>query len=158
MNLRSTGSILLYGLCLGATMALLSWSRYRFTVIDAHLELYGLVLAVVFAALGAWLGVRLMKPKTVIEREIVIREVEVPVPVRSGPAPPAAAPDALGISQREHDVLRQLARGLSNEEIAAELFVSANTVKTHLSNLYFKLGVKRRTQAVEKARQLGLLT
>jgi ATP/maltotriose-dependent transcriptional regulator MalT len=73
------------------------------------------------------------------------------------PEVPAAREPAAGISQRELEVLQLLARGMSNEEIAAQLFVSQNTVKTHLSNLYTKLDVKRRTQAVDKARSMGLL-
>ena len=86
-----------------------------------------------------------------------IREVEVPATAQSRLFINENAVPATGISQRELDVLHLLAKGLSNEEIAGQLFVSQNTVKTHLSNLYFKLDVKRRTQAVEKARLMGLL-
>jgi len=71
--------------------------------------------------------------------------------------PPAERLAQLGISTREGEVLACLAQGLTNEEIAERLFISTNTVKTHLANLYAKLDVSRRTQALEKARRLGLL-
>lgn len=158
MNWRIGGSILLYGLCLGGLSAVMYWGRYRFTVLDANAELYTLLIALIFAALGAWLGIRLTKPKTIVRKEIVIREVPVSYPApATAVAPVNSTGGDLGISQRELDVLQLLARGMSNDEIARELFVSANTVKTHLSNLYFKLDVKRRTQAVDRARQLGLI-
>lgn len=152
---------LLYGAALGLLAVLMAWGKYRLVIIYHAVELYALLIGIIFVVVGAWLGRMLTKPKTIVQQEIVIREVEVHVPA---PAPQESklfisdgAKAATGISQRELDVLQLLARGLSNEEIAAELFVSTNTVKTHLSNLYFKLDVKRRTQAVEKSRSMGLL-
>jgi ATP/maltotriose-dependent transcriptional regulator MalT len=62
-----------------------------------------------------------------------------------------------GISKREYEVLELMAQGLSNQEIAEKLFVSLNTVKTHTSNLFVKLDAKRRTQAIQKAKELGLI-
>ncbi|MBL7864664.1 MAG: response regulator transcription factor, partial [Cyclobacteriaceae bacterium] len=61
------------------------------------------------------------------------------------------------ISKREHEVLELIARGHSNQEIADKLFVSVNTIKTHLSNLFLKLEVSRRTQAIQKAKDLRLI-
>jgi DNA-binding CsgD family transcriptional regulator len=149
---------LLYGLALGLLSVLMYWGRYRLLVLDHAQELYSLLIGVIFVIVGAWLGKKLSKPKTIIQKEFVIQEVQ----VRASPLPasPLDAQSALAltdISQREFDVLQLLSKGLSNEEIAARLFVSQNTVKTHLSNLYFKLDVKRRTQAVDKARSIGLL-
>lgn len=154
---------LLYGMVLGLLSVLMVWGRYRLLVLDHALELYLLLTGVVFVVVGAWVGRKLTKPRTIIRQEVVIREVPVtapPPPVPAPKAPPSYPGQALaetGISQRELDVLQLLSRGLSNEEIAGQLFVSQNTVKTHLSNLYAKLDVKRRTQAVDKARTLGLI-
>ncbi|MFG2335136.1 LuxR C-terminal-related transcriptional regulator [Streptomyces yangpuensis] len=98
-----------------------------------------------------------------------LREATGPVPAGGSPAGRAAADSRTGspaeepppvveaLSARETDVLRQAARMLSTEEIAAELYVSANTVKTHLKSIYRKLGVTRRSDAVHRAQDLGLL-
>jgi DNA-binding CsgD family transcriptional regulator len=150
--------LLLYGAGLGVLVAIMGWVKYRFVVMDHALELYVLFIGIVFVVLGAWLGSKLVKPKTIIKEEIVVREVM--VPMAAVPAQPVLLSErmaAMGISQRELDVLQLLAKGMSNEEIAAGLFVSQNTVKTHLSNLYFKLDAKRRTQAVDRARVMGLI-
>jgi ATP/maltotriose-dependent transcriptional regulator MalT len=63
----------------------------------------------------------------------------------------------LGLSKREYEVLCKLAKGHSNKEIASLLFVSESTIKTHVSNVYAKLDVKRRTQAIQKAKELHIL-
>ena len=147
----------LYGAGLGLLSVLIGWGKYRLLILDHSAELYVLMIGIIFVIIGAWLGSKLTKPRTIIQKEIVIREVQVPAPLESRLFIHDDIPPASGISQRELDVLHLLAKGLSNEEIAGQLFVSQNTVKTHLSNLYFKLDVKRRTQAVEKARLMGLL-
>lgn len=143
--------LLLYGLALGSLISLMAWSKYRFMVIDHALDLYILLTAVVFVAVGVWVGLRWSAPR------VMERIVEVPIqnPV-SKPSLEVAA--RLGISTRELDVLEHVAKGMTNDEIASNLFVSINTVKTHLGNLYVKLDVKRRTQAVEKARSIGLIS
>ena len=104
------------------------------------------LLAVLFVVLGIWVGGKLTRRKTV-------------APTISSPEfqPKAAVLEKLGITPRELEVLIQIAQGLSNQEIAAKLFVSLNTVKTHTSNEFSKLGVQRRTQAIQRARDLGLL-
>ncbi len=147
----------LYGAGLGLLSVLLVWGKYRLLILDHETELYLLMIGIIFVVIGAWLGSKLTKPKTIIQKDVVIQKVEVPTPADSKLFIRHNVPAALGLSQRELDVLQLLAKGLSNEEIAGQLFVSQNTVKTHLSNLYFKLDVKRRTQAVEKARTIGLL-
>jgi DNA-binding CsgD family transcriptional regulator len=156
---------LLYGAGLGVLAGMMAWVKYRMVVMDYALELYALFLGIVFVIVGAWLGSKLVKPKTIVREEVVIREVMVPVMVAEAGEQTARnqrevsveALAASGISQRERDVLQLLAKGMSNEEIASGLFVSLNTVKTHLSNIYFKLDVKRRTQAVDKARVMGII-
>ncbi|TAE28889.1 MAG: DNA-binding response regulator [Cytophagales bacterium] len=144
--------LLLYGLALGALLTLMTWSQYRLMVIDHATELYVLLIAVMFAGVGIWVGLRWSAPR-VLERTVLVPLA----PSTDALSPNEQVLDQLSISPRELDVLVQLARGLSNEEIAERLFVSTNTVKTHLANIYSKLDVKRRTQAVEKARALGLI-
>ena len=148
---------LLYGAGLGMLSGLMVWVKYRLLIMDHAAELYILVLGLVFVAVGAWAGRLLTKPRTVVRTEIIVREVPAPPPAESRLFLAPGVQATAGISQRELDVLLLLAKGMSNEEIAGRLFVSQNTVKTHLSNLYFKLDVKRRTQAVDKARSMGLI-
>ena len=145
--------LLLYGVALAALTGLLKWIEYRFTIIDHATEIYAGLIALLFTALGTWGGWKLTRKKP--EKEIVI--VEKHVPVEKPFAPDEKKIAELGISEREMEVLQLIAAGLSNQEIADRLFVSLNTVKTHTSNLFLKLQVNRRTQAVQKAQTLGLL-
>jgi DNA-binding CsgD family transcriptional regulator len=147
--------ITLYGLALALLSGLMTWAKYRFLLVDHVFEIYGLIVAVIFVGLGIWMGLRLSRPKTIVQQEIVIKEVRVAAVEKS--SVDRKVLQNLNVSERELEVLQCLAQGLSNEEIAAQLFISLNTVKTHLSNLYFKLDVKRRTQAVEKARTMGII-
>jgi DNA-binding CsgD family transcriptional regulator len=144
-------SILVYGAAGGILIATLRLAEYRFLVLEHSVGIYGALVAVLFAGLGIWLGLTLTKTKEVV----VVREV----PVRAdGPfVVNAAQVDALGITPRELEILGLIARGLSTREIAATLFVSENTVKTHASRLFDKLSVNRRTQAVQVGKQLGLI-
>ncbi|GAB2767723.1 response regulator transcription factor [Rhabdobacter roseus] len=159
-----------YGLALGGLLSLMAWLKYRFLVADHATELYVLLVALLFTTVGIWVGLRFTAPvvsTAVVDTEAVSTAApeanfQQKVPLEVPLAAPACRPqlellDQYGISPREWEVLAQLSRGLSNEEIAEQLFVSTNTVKTHLSNLYVKLDVKRRTQAVERARSAGLI-
>jgi DNA-binding NarL/FixJ family response regulator len=139
-------TILVYGLLGGLLVVVLKAVEYRYLLVEHSIEIYGAIVAAIFAALGIWLGLKLTRPKEVI----VLKEAE---PARIDPA--AAA--ALGITPREHEILSLIAAGLSNREIAQKLFVSENTVKTHSSRLFDKLNAKRRTQAVQIAKDAGLL-
>ena len=148
--------VLLLGLVGGVLIALLRWSEYQFLIIEHSFEIYGALVAAIFAALGIWLGIKLTKPR----ETIVLREVHIPAEPTAAPAPftlnqPQLA--ALGITPRELEILSLIAHGLSNREIAARLFVSENTVKTHCSRAFDKLGARRRTQAVQLSKQLGIL-
>jgi len=146
-------TVLLYGLLGGALIVLLKLVEYRYLVIEHSLELYGGIVALVFAVVGIWLGQKLTRER-VVSREV---RVEVPVP-RSGPfVRDQAKVEELGLTPRELDILEALAAGLSNREIAARLFVSENTVKTHAARLFSKLSAKRRTQAVQLAKEAGLI-
>lgn len=143
--------ILIFGAIGGVLIALLQLVEYRFLVVEHSLEIYGGLVAALFAGIGIWLGLKLTRGR----ERVVIREVRVP-----DPAPfttDAARVEALGITPRELEILQLIARGLSNREIASQLFVSENTVKTHSSRLFDKLNARRRTQAVQIAKENGLI-
>ncbi len=145
--------IILYGVSLALLLFLLNWLEIRFIIFDHAFEIYAGSIALIFTGLGIWLAVKLMKPKV----KTVIIEKEVLVTQSADFTFNAAEFEQLGLSKRELEVLELMAGGLSNQEIAERLFVSLNTIKTHSSNLFDKLMVTRRTQAVEKAKRLKLI-
>jgi DNA-binding CsgD family transcriptional regulator len=152
-------TIVIYGLLGGAFILALRLMEYRYLVVEHSLEIYGGMVAALFSALGIWLGLKLTRTKeTVVVREV---QVEVEVQVPAAPASPfvvdAAQLERLGITPREHEILQLIAAGLSNREIAEKLFVSGNTVKTHSSRLFDKLNARRRTQAVQLAKEARLI-
>jgi NarL family two-component system response regulator LiaR len=156
---RVKKTILLYGILGGVLIAGLKLIEYRFLVVEHSIEIYGGIVALLFSVLGIWLGLKLTRTK----ETVIVREVEVPVhvevPVRAAEpfVPDAARVKELGITPRELEILEAIAEGLSTREIAARLFVSENTVKTHSSRLFDKLNARRRTQAVQTAREAGLI-
>ena len=142
-----------YGISLAFLLFLLKWLELRFIIIDYSFEIYIGSIAVIFTSLGIWLALKLSKPKIetlVIEKEIFIKNDENFIPNN-------ALITELEISKREMEILSLLAKGYSNQEIAEEIFVSLSTVKTHNQNIFTKLNVKRRIQAVEKAKKLHLI-
>jgi len=143
--------VLLYGLLGGVLIAGLKLIEYRWLVVEYSVEIYGGLIAAVFAGVGIWLGLRLTKRT----ETVVVREVMVPAPVNF--VRDQGKLDALGITPRELEVLALIAEGLSNKEIADRVFVSENTVKTHLSRVFDKLGARRRTQAVQMGKELRLI-
>jgi DNA-binding CsgD family transcriptional regulator len=145
--------ILVYGLLGGVLITLLKVIEYRYLVIEHSIEIYGGLIAAVFAGLGIWLGLKLTRHT----ETIVVREVEVEVPARTTFVRNDAKLEALGITPRELEILGLIASGLSNREIAERIFVSENTVKTHANRLFDKLSAKRRTQAVQVGKELGLI-
>jgi two-component system, NarL family, response regulator LiaR len=151
--------VLIFGLAGGLLIALLQYTEYRFVVIEHSVELYGALVAVLFATFGIWLGLRLTRAREVVRETVVVKEVPVPVEPRAAEpfTPDVERQEQLGITARELEILGLVARGLSNREIAAELFVSENTVKTHCARTFDKLGAARRTQAVQRGKELGLL-
>lgn len=160
---RAVRDILLYGLCGGVLIAFLKLTEYRFLVVEHSLEIYGGLVAALFAGLGIWLGQTLTKKKPAV----IIKEVPAQGPVQP-PVQPSVQPmgpfvaderrvSQLGITPREMEILGLIATGLSNREIAGRLFVSENTVKTHSSRLFDKLGAKRRTQAVQIGKTARLI-
>jgi two-component system, NarL family, response regulator LiaR len=145
--------ILWYGLGGGALIVLLKVTEYRFLVVDHSIEVYGGMIALLFATAGIWIGLTLTKTKEVV----VVREVAaVAIPGQPFTVNETNVTE-LGITPRELEILQQIANGLSTREIATALYVSENTVKTHASRLFGKLEVSRRTQAVVAGRRLGLI-
>ena len=142
---------ILYGVSLALLLLLLKWLEWHFVIVNHTFEVYASAIAVIFTALGVWLAVKLVKPKV---KTIVI---EKPVAAKADFTLNEAELNKLRISSRELEVLQLMAGGLSNQEIAERLFVSLNTIKTHSSNLFLKLEVERRTQAIEKAKRLSLI-
>ena len=143
--------MLIYGVIGGVLISVLKWTEYRFLVIEHSMEIYGGLTAATFAVLGIWLGVKL----TGTQQRIVVKEV--PVPAGQRFVPDERKREELGLTRREFDILELIAQGLSNREIAEKLHVSENTVKTHSSRVFGKLGAKRRTQAVQLGKEFGLL-
>ena len=146
-----------YGLLGGVLIAVLKLAEYRFLVLQHSLEIYGGLVALIFSALGIWLGLKLTRTREVVVVQEVPVKVEIPVPV-SGPFQRNEARRAeLGITPRELEILEAMAAGLSNREIAERLFVSENTVKTHAARVFSKLSARRRTQAIQLAKDAGLI-
>jgi len=142
--------VILYGAALALLLFLLKWLEWRYMIMDRAIELYSGAIAVVFTGLGIWLAIKLARPGTqtiVVEREVFIKPGSID----------AKELARLGLSVRELEVLQLMAEGLSNQEIAARLFVSLNTVKTHAANIFAKLDVRRRTQAIDKAKKLNII-
>ncbi len=138
------GTVVLYGLALAALVTILKYAEYRYWIRDLRMEVYIGVVAVLFTALGIWVGSKLLAGKKAVAAE-------------APPMPNEEALRSLGISVREREVLGLMAQGCSNQEIADALFISLPTVKSHSSSLFVKLDVNRRTQAVVKAKSLGII-
>jgi two-component system, NarL family, response regulator LiaR len=163
--------VLIFGLVGGLLIATLQYTEYRFVVLEHSIELYGALVAILFATFGIWLGLRITRrhettqepvreaARETIRETVVVRDAPVPAEPRAPEpfAPRTTRQQTLGITARELEILTLVARGFSNREIATQLFVSENTVKTHCARAFDKLGAARRTQAVLRAKELGLL-
>lgn len=143
--------VLLFGLVGGALITVLRLVEYRWLVWEHSVEIYGALVAAIFAAAGIWLGYRITRRPP----DVVVREVLVPAPAAFTRDDARVA--ALGLTPRELEILALLAEGLSNREIADRVHVSENTVKTHTSRVFDKLGARRRTQAVQLGKELRLI-
>ncbi|HWZ82020.1 MAG TPA: response regulator transcription factor [Terriglobales bacterium] len=154
--------VLFYGLIGGVLIAALKWTEYRFLVVEHSIEIYGGLIAATFAILGIWLGLKL----TGRQQTIVVQEVPASVAQgspylsdeKTGEKRDVKKREDLGITPRELEILELIAQGMSNREIAEKLYVSENTVKTHSSRVFDKLGARRRTQAVQLGKEFGLLS
>lgn len=145
--------IIIYGSALAVLLFLLKWLETSYILLDQQLDIYLGIVAVIFTGLGIWLALKLRKPKietVVVEKHVfainkgvfIINQDEV---------------RKLNLSKRELEVLQLMADGLSNQEIASKLFVSLNTIKTHSAQIFEKMEVKRRTQAVDMAKRLSII-
>jgi two-component system, NarL family, response regulator LiaR len=143
---------MLYGLAMAGLMFLLKWLELRLIIFDHAFEIYVGAIAAVFTGLGIWLALKMSKPKVetiIVEKEIYVR--------RDSFLLNKQALNSLNLSKRELEVLQLMADGLSNHEIAERLYVSLSTIKTHSRNLFDKLGVARRTQAIDRAKKLFII-
>jgi NarL family two-component system response regulator LiaR len=143
---------IIYGISLAILIFLLKWLEMHFIVFDHQMDIYIGVVAVIFTGLGIWLALKLRKPKVqtvVIEKEIFTARTDFSINHNEV--------SRLNLSKREMEVLQLMADGLSNQEIASRLFVSLNTVKTHSAQIFEKMEVKRRTQAVDMAKRLSII-
>ena len=150
--LKDFKHIILYGLILAILVLVLKWLQWKFLIVDNAIDIYIGLIAVFFTILGVWVANQLIKPKikqVVIEKEVIvpqsedftINEVEL---------------EKLKLTRREYEILQLVIKGHSNSDIANNLFLSISTVKTHVSNLYTKMNVKRRAQAIAKAKKLKI--
>lgn len=138
-----TKSVILYGLAMAVLIGVLKLAEYRFYVRDLSIEMYVGFVALLFILLGAWIGRKMTRADT--------------ISTEGKTRPDEAELKKLGITKREYEVLGLIASGMSNREIADKLFVSTSTIKTHTSSLFSKLDATRRTQAIHRAKELGIL-
>ncbi|WP_316766276.1 response regulator transcription factor [Pedobacter frigiditerrae] len=154
LQVKNYKQIILYGISFAFLLALLKWLEIRYVVFQNSFEIYAGAIALIFTVLGIWLALKLAKPTIqtkIIEKEVFINRVDEFIFNQ-------AAADNLGLSAREIEVLQLMANGLSNQEIADKLFISLNTIKTHISRIFEKMDVKRRTQAIELAKNLSIIS
>lgn len=141
-----------YGISLAMLFFLLRWLEIRLLIFEHQFEIYASIIAILFTILGIWIANKITSPKVktvIIEKEIRLSPHEFVLNENNL--------NRYKISKRELEVLSLIAAGKSNQEIAAELYVSVSTIKTHIANLFEKLNAKRRTQAIETAKKLQLL-
>ncbi len=143
-------AVFIYGIAGAILIVALRLVEYRFLVLEHSIQIYGALIASMFAGLGIWLGITLTKPKPA-------RSASRQPPVDRTFAANTEKIQSLGITPRELEILKLIADGMSTREIASALFVSENTVKTHASRLFGKLDVNRRTKAVQVGKTLGLI-
>lgn len=151
--LRDFRHIILYGLILAILVFALKWLQWKFLIVDNAIDIYIGLVAVFFTVLGIWVATQLVKPK--VQTVIVEKEVFVAQPEEF--TINETELKKLNLSSREYEILQLLAKGYSNTDIAESLFLSLSTIKTHVSNLYFKMDVKSRTQVIDKAKRLKII-
>ena len=140
MKINNKKTLVIYGLGLAAAAFALEWMEYQFAIKLLEPEVYTILIALVFTLVGVWIGKQFFSSKDTVEFEVNVNAIR-----------------ALGLTERELEVLQLLSEGCSNKEVAEKLFVAPNTVKTHVLNLYKKLDVERRTQAIQKAKTLKIV-
>ncbi len=149
---KDIAHIIYYSLSMAALVLLLKWLQWKYLITDNSFDVYAALIAVFFTLLGIWVATQLTRTKmktVVIEKQVVVTKPE-------DFAPDEAELEKMNLTSREREVLELLVRGYTNAEIAEKLFLSLSTVKTHVSNLFVKMEVKNRVQAVEKANRLRI--
>ncbi len=142
--------IIIYGIALAIIMFLLKWLEMRYVLADQQLDTYIGLIAIIFTGLGIWLALKIRKPKVetvIVEKQVYLTDFNIN----------EEEIKRLNLSKRELEVLQLMAEGLSNQEIAEKLFVSLNTIKTHSAQIFEKMEVKRRTQAVDLGKKLSII-
>lgn len=152
LKLKPYKELISYAVAMAVLLLLLRWLEFRFLVLEHQYEIYIGIIALLFLLFGIWLANKITKPKV----ETIVIEKEIRLPIQNFILNETELQQR-NISKRELEVLTLMAKGLSNQEIAEQLFVSLNTVKTHGAKLFEKLEVKRRTQAIEIAKKLQIL-
>ncbi|MFN3968075.1 response regulator transcription factor [Flavobacterium sp.] len=152
LKLKPYKELISYAVAMAVLLLLLRWLEFRFLVLGHQYEIYIGIIALLFLLFGIWLANKITKPKV----ETIVIEKEIRLPIQNFILNETELHQR-NISKRELEVLTLMAKGLSNQEIAEQLFVSLNTIKTHSAKLFEKLEVKRRTQAIEIAKKLQLL-
>ena len=152
-KIKQNKELISYAIAMAILLLLLRLLEYKFLVLEYKIEIYAGIIAIIFLLIGIWVTNKVTKPK--VETEVVEKEVKI---FQDNFSINTEAIETLKISSRELEVLQLMAKGLSNQEIADALFVSLHTIKTHNANLFEKLDVKRRTQAVEVAKKLQIIT
>ena len=152
-KIKQNKELISYAIAMAILLLLLRLLEYKFLVLEYKIEIYAGIIAIIFLLIGIWVANKVTKPK--VETVVVEKEVKI---FQDNFSVNTEAIETLKISSRELEVLQLMANGLSNQEIADALFVSLHTIKTHNANLFEKLDVKRRTQAVEVAKKLQIIT
>lgn len=152
-KIKQNKELISYAIAMAILLLLLRLLEYKFLVLEYKIEIYAGIIAIIFLLIGIWVANKVTKPK--VETVVVEKEVKI---FQDNFSINTEAIQTLKISSRELEVLQLMAKGLSNQEIADALFVSLHTIKTHNANLFEKLDVKRRTQAVEVAKKLQIIT
>ncbi len=145
--------ILLYALAIATFIFILKWIQWKFLIVENAIHIYVGLIAILFTILGMWFTTQLLKPKTqtvFVEKHIIIQEPE-------NFCLNQTALKKLNLTNREYQVLTLIVKGLSNAEVANELFLSLSTIKSHASSLYVKMNVKNRYQAMIKAKKMNIV-
>lgn len=157
--LKKYKTVIIYSVSLALLIVFLRLIEYQLIILNNSFQFYVGGIALFFTVLGIWLATKLISPKNktiIVEKEKIV-EKQVFINTAEPFVLNEKALAETELSTRELEVLQLMAKGLSNREIADSLYVSVNTIKTHIGNLFFKLEASRRTQAVEKAKNMGLI-
>lgn len=133
-------TIVTFGVLILSLLIFFQLSKYSFVSGDLEVEIIIAIVAIIFFIIGIFLNKRSLHQERLPEGELDLKKVK-----------------ALDLSQREYEVLKEISLGLSNKEIGERLFLSESTIKTHVSNILVKLNAKRRTQAVQIAKELRII-